>query len=131
MISRNAIWNWITRSSRPEVFLRKGILNICSKFTGEHLCRSAILIKLQSNFIEIALRPGCSPVNLLHIFRPSFLKNSSGWLVLNHHYSKPITFNPEFEVAQWRQWHRSGFFIVNFEHISHLVLAFLLLTLSS
>ena len=27
-------------------------------------------------------------------------------------------------------WRRSGFFIVNFEHISHLVLVFLLLTLN-
>ena len=26
------------RSSRPEVFLRKGVLKICSKFTGEHPC---------------------------------------------------------------------------------------------
>ena len=31
----------------------------CSKFTGEHPCRSAISIKLQSNFIEISLRHGC------------------------------------------------------------------------
>ena len=29
-----------------------------------------------------------------------------------------------------RQWDRLGVFIVNFEHISHLVLVFLLLTLS-
>ena len=29
-----------------------------------------------------------------------------------------------------RQWRRSGVFIVNFEHISHLVQVFLLLTLS-
>ena len=29
-----------------------------------------------------------------------------------------------------RHWHRSGVFIVNFEHISHLALVFLLLTLS-
>ena len=28
------------------------------------------------------------------------------------------------------QWRRSGIFIVNFEHISHLVLVFLLFTLS-
>ena len=34
------------RSSRPEVFLEKGVLKICSKFTGEHSYRSAILIKL-------------------------------------------------------------------------------------
>ena len=31
------------------------------------------LIKLQSNFIEITLRRGCSPVNLLHIFKIPFL----------------------------------------------------------
>ena len=34
------------RSSYPEVFLRKGVLKICSNFTGEHPCRSAISIKL-------------------------------------------------------------------------------------
>ena len=31
------------RTSHPEVFLRKGVLKICSKFTGEHPCRSVIL----------------------------------------------------------------------------------------
>ena len=29
-------------SSRPEVFLGKGVLKICSKFTGEQQCRSVI-----------------------------------------------------------------------------------------
>ena len=70
------------RSSRPEVFWWKGVMKTCSKFTGENPCQSAISIKLQSNFIEIALWHGCSPVNLLHIFRTSFLKNASGWLLL-------------------------------------------------
>ena len=70
------------RNSRPEVFLEKGVLKICSKFTGQHPCQSAISIKLQNNFIEIALRHGCSVVNLLHILRTSFPKNSSGWLFL-------------------------------------------------
>ena len=37
------------RSSPSEVFLGKGFLKICSKFTGEHPCRSAISIKLQYN----------------------------------------------------------------------------------
>ena len=36
----------IDRSSHPEVFLRKGVLKICSKFTGEHPCQSVISIKL-------------------------------------------------------------------------------------
>ena len=39
--------------------------------------------KVARNFIEIALRHDCSPVNLLHIFRTTFLKNTSGWLLLN------------------------------------------------
>ena len=36
----------IFRSSPPKVFLRKGVLKICSKFTGEHSCQSVISIKL-------------------------------------------------------------------------------------
>ena len=39
----------------------KGVLKIYSKCTG--------------NIIEIALQHGCSPVNLLHIFRIPFLKS--------------------------------------------------------
>ena len=57
----------VTRSSPPEVFLVKYILKICSKFTGERPCGSAISVKLQSNFIEVTLRHRCSRVNLLHI----------------------------------------------------------------
>ena len=70
------------RSSPPEVFLGKDVLKICSKFTGEHPCRSVISIKLLCNFIEIALRHGCSPVNLLHTFRTPFYKNTYGGLLL-------------------------------------------------
>ena len=70
------------RSSHPEVLFAKVILKICSKFTGEHPCRSVISIKLLCNFIEITLRHGCSPVNLLHTFRTHFPRNTSGWLLL-------------------------------------------------
>ena len=65
-------WLCSYRSSPSELFLGKGVLKICSKFTGEHPCRSAISIKLQR----------CSPVNLLHIFRTPFPKNTYGWLLL-------------------------------------------------
>ena len=37
-----------------------------------------------SNFIEMTLRQGCPPVNLLHILRTPFIKNTSGWLLLIH-----------------------------------------------
>ena len=43
---------------------------------------SVISIKLQSNFIEIKFWRGCSPVNLLHIFRKSFSQNTSKRLLL-------------------------------------------------
>ena len=62
-----------------EVFLRTGVLKICSKFTGEHLSRSLISIKLLCSFIVIALWRRCSPVN---IFRTPFLKSASRWLFL-------------------------------------------------
>ena len=38
------------RSSRPEVFLGKGVLKICSKFIGGHPCRSARVIALSSRY---------------------------------------------------------------------------------
>ena len=44
------------RCSRPDVFLEKGVLEICSKFTGEHPCRSAIAIKLQNKFKGVVCR---------------------------------------------------------------------------
>ena len=52
------------------MFLGKGVLKICSKFTGEHPCRSAISIKLQGNHTSAWV----FSVNLLHIFRTPFLK---------------------------------------------------------
>ena len=77
------------RSSRPEVSLGKVVVKMCSKFTGEHPCRSVISIKVLCNFIEITLRHGSSPVNLLHIFTISFPRNTSERLLWQ---------------AQWRQY---------------------------
>ena len=80
------------------MFLGKCVLKTCSKFTGEHPRRSAISIKLQSNFVKITLRHGCSPVNLLQVFRTPFLKNTSEGLLLLSDDIKwlpsPISFNP-------------------------------------
>ena len=44
--------------------------------------QNVISIKLLCKFVEITLRHGCSPVNLLYIFKPPFPKNTSGWLLL-------------------------------------------------
>ena len=69
IITAKGYQNSASRDSPLEVFLRKDILKIRSKFTGEHLGPSVILIKFQNNFIKITLRHGCSFVNLLHVFR--------------------------------------------------------------
>ena len=59
------------------------------------LKKFAILIKNSGifffNFIEVTLRHGCSPVNLLHNFRPPFPKNSSGGLLPNIITSSKVT----------------------------------------
>ena len=70
------------RRSPPKVFLGKGFLKICSKFTGEHPCQSVVSIKLICKIIEIALRHGFPAVDLLHISRTSFYKNTSRGLLL-------------------------------------------------
>ena len=41
-------------------------------------------LNLLCNFIEIALRHGCSPVNLLHVLRTPFPKHTSGGLLSQH-----------------------------------------------
>ena len=35
-------------------------------------------------YIEIILRHGCAPVNLMHILKTTFTKNTSGWLLLKN-----------------------------------------------
>ena len=67
----------------PRGVSRNRCSEICSKFIGEHPCRRTISIKLLCNFIEITLRHGYSPVNLLHIFITPFPRNTSGWLLLH------------------------------------------------
>ena len=72
----------IIQKQPPSGVPRKRCSENMQQIYKRHPCRSAISITLQSNFIEIALRHGCSPVNLLYIFRTPFPKNSSGWLLL-------------------------------------------------
>ena len=72
----------IIQKQPPSGVPRKRCSENIQQIYKRHPCRSAILITLQSNFIEIALRHGCSPLNLLYIFRRPFPKNSSGWLLV-------------------------------------------------
>ena len=75
----------LIRSSHPKVFLRKGVLKICSKFTEKTHAQvwfqwSCFALQLYWNRKSAWV----SPANLLYIFRTPFLKNTSGWLLLDH-----------------------------------------------
>ena len=78
----------VVKNSSPNVFLKKSVLRICSKFPGEHPCRNTISLKLLSNFFEITPRHGCSPVNLIPIFRTPFYKNTYRELLLSTYHKK-------------------------------------------
>ena len=84
LIFKKTLWyvKAIYKSSHSDVFLREDVLKICRKCTGEHPCQSAISMKLLCNFTEIALRHEYSHVNLMHVFRAPFPKNTSGRLLL-------------------------------------------------
>ena len=100
-------------SSHPEAFLEKGVLKICSKFTGEHQCRSVA-------------RHGCSPVNLLHILRTPLTKNTSGRLLLIWYIAfykkcflrKPLTSNLFIK----KTYQRNCFLIVLYNYIHCLLM---------
>ena len=58
------------------MFLAKGVLRICSKFTGEQPCRSAKQLYWNHSLAWVF---SCK---LLHIFRTPFPRSNSGWLLL-------------------------------------------------
>ena len=60
----------------------------CSENMLQISRRTPMLKFKQSNFIEITLQHGCFPVNLLHIFRIPFLKDTSGELLLQLKFKK-------------------------------------------
>ena len=57
------------RSSRPEVFLRKGDLKICSKFRGEHPCRSVISINILLTVVYILTQIQLNLINRSKLIR--------------------------------------------------------------
>ena len=85
--------------------LRKRCSENMLKYTVEHPCGSAISIKLLCNSIEIALRHGCSPVNLLHIFRITFSKNTSNGLLLYCHNTYTSNYVSFYEMHAFYTFH--------------------------
>ena len=71
-----------SRSSRPEVFCKKGVLRKFAKFTGEHLCQGFFFNKVagltSATLLKSRLWLRCFPVNYTKLLRTPFLQNTSG-----------------------------------------------------
>ena len=68
------------RSSRPEVFCKKGVFKNFIKFTGTHLCQSLFFNKVAglrpATLLKKRLCQRCFPMNFMKFLRTPFLQNT-------------------------------------------------------
>ena len=67
-----------SRSSRPEVFHKKGVLRNFAKFMGKHLCQNLFFNKVAG----LRLWHRCFPVNFAKFLRTPFFIEHLWWLLL-------------------------------------------------
>ena len=75
-----------SRSSRPKVFCKKGIVRNFGKFTGKHLCQNVFLNKVAdlrpATLLKERLWHRCFSVNFAKFLRTPFLTERLRWLLL-------------------------------------------------
>ena len=80
-------WIFIYKSSRPEVFYKKGVLRNSTKFTGKHLCQSLFFNEVAglrpTTLLKKRLWHRCFPVNFAKFLRTPFFKEHLWWLLLH------------------------------------------------
>ena len=78
-------FSWF-RSSRPEVFCKKGVHINSAKFTGKHLRQSFFFNKVTNlrpaTLLNNRLWHRCFPVNFGKLLRTPFFKEHLWWLLL-------------------------------------------------
>ena len=77
-LTRTNVIKWLLFRKQPS----RGVPRKRCSENMQKIYRRKTHAQLLCNFIEIKLRHGCSPANLLHIFRTLFCKNTSGRLLL-------------------------------------------------
>ena len=93
-----------------------------SYFSKEHLWRAASDFRcLRGSWLSLWYWSSMSYVSCIYLLKVS-----------NRNTRKKceICSKLTIKTPEWRQWRPSGVFIIKFEHTSHLVLVFLLLTLN-
>ena len=77
----------MSRSSCPEVFCKKGVLENSTKFTGKHLRQSLVFNKVAglkpATLLKKRLWRRCFPVNFMKFLRTPFFTEHPRWLLLN------------------------------------------------
>ena len=88
------------RSSRPEVFCKKCILENFAKFTGKHLCQSLFFNKTtglrRATFLIERPWRRCFPVNFAKLLRTPFLMEQFWWLLLVRLCNSLQFFSPDY-----------------------------------
>ena len=74
------------RSSRPDVFCKKGVLRNFAKFTGKHLCQSLFFNKVAGlrppTLFKKRLWHRCFPMNYAKFLKTPFIIEHLWWLLL-------------------------------------------------
>ena len=74
------------RSSRPEVFCKKGVLRNFAKFKGKHPCQRLFFNKVAgfrpATLLKKSLWHGCFPLNFAKFLRTPFVTEHLRWLLL-------------------------------------------------
>ena len=75
------------KSSRPELFYKKGVLRNFTKFRGKHLCQGLFFNKAAdlrpANLLRKRLWHRCFPVNFAKFLRTPLLTENLLWLLLS------------------------------------------------
>ena len=118
-----------------------GVLRNFTKFTGKHLCQSLFFNKVAVPAFGLNMEIYGVKIGVKIFFFTEYLRATTSpagnyMFKFNNKNARTrceIRSKLKIKIPERRHWHRSGIFIVfivNFEHISHLILVFLLLTLS-
>ena len=93
---------WATRSSRPEVFCKKGLLRNFTKFIGKHLCQSVFFNKVAGacNFIKKETLAQVFSYEFFEISKNTFLH----WTLLvaasgQHYFPTPLFKRSRFKLS--------------------------------
>ena len=123
------------------MFCKKGVLETFTIFTGNHLCQSLSFNKVTGADCNYSKKEALAMVfscESCEILRPPFLKEhllpaGNYMLKVNNRNTRTrceICSKLTIKTPERHHWPRFGVFLVNFEHISHFFLMFLLLTSS-